>query len=87
MGIDRKQRFKAEEMNPLTRDYASDKPSRQPGASGMDVAREGYSVLDRADPRSYSGEIRNGIPAVRQVYDGPRNDEDGTVYPHGGGTG
>jgi hypothetical protein len=85
--INRKQMFKAEEMNPVSRHYASDESARQPGASGMDVAREGYSVVDRADPRSYFGKLRDGVPTVRQVFDGPREDEDGNVYPHGGGVG
>lgn len=82
--IDRKQRFKADEMNPLTRFQAADQPGRQIGGSGMELAREGYSVLDRA----HGNNLRRGVDTARPVYDDAQHSDEGELWiPRGGGVG
>jgi hypothetical protein len=69
--IERKQRFRLTEMNPEPRRHAADEPERAIGATGDRYAREGYSVLDRYNPRSAldQGE-RTGRGDLPMVTDG-----------------
>ena len=45
----------------LTRKHAADDPMRSPAADGMDEARMGYHVLDRADPGDPWNANRRGL--------------------------
>jgi hypothetical protein len=65
MAIRRDQKYRLEAKNPVDRHYRSDRPE------GMDVAREGYSVVDRTDPRFRSSEDDPAI--ARDVNDGARD--------------
>jgi hypothetical protein len=69
--MERKQRFRLTPMNPETRIHAADEPERAIGAEGERYARNGYSVLDRYNPRSFldQGE-RTGRGDLPMVQDG-----------------
>lgn len=65
MTIDRRQVYRLDEKNPLSRTSADDQPQRAIGADGDDVAHMGYSVLSRSNPRSYFPERAGIAPPVR----------------------
>lgn len=65
MAIDRVANTLLTPLNPEQRHHVNDDPARSPGASGLDVAREGCATIDRADPRGYSGQRYGLTPPVR----------------------
>lgn len=77
MPIDRKGIVRGPDHRPVPRVNAADDPSRSPGASALDVARQGYTVLDRAEPRSVFNKERLGtFEPVRERPDVPWDERD-----------
>lgn len=70
--------YRLTQQNPLPASrFPDEDASRSPGASGADVARQGYCVLDRANPRhSWDANRRGMAPPVTE--DGPDLDWDTT---------
>jgi hypothetical protein len=77
MPIDRREITRLEELNPVERHYAADRGERSPGAEGSAVARMGYEVLDRAEPRSAFDTSRRGL--TPPVHEEPNADRDQRV--------
>ena len=59
--IDRKGIVRGPDLNPVSRNHAADDPDRAIGNTGDAMARAGYQVLDRAEPRSFYGNERRGL--------------------------
>lgn len=66
--IDRKGIVRGPDLNPVSRVHAADDPDRAIGLTGDAMARAGYQVLDRANPRSYDKERRT---TTEPVHTGP----------------
>lgn len=80
MPIDRRGISRGPDLNPVERVHAADDPSRSPGASALDVARQGYTVIDRAEPRSMFNKDRRGI--TEPVHERPDVPWDEKDYGH-----
>lgn len=77
MAIDRRGIVRGPDHRPVDRINAADDPSRSPGASALDVARQGYSVIDRAEPRSmFNKERRGTTEPVNERPDVPWDERD-----------
>lgn len=63
MAIDRRGIVRGPDHRPVERNHVNDDPSRSPGASGLDVARQGFTTIDTAEPRSMFDRDRRGVAA------------------------
>ena len=81
--IDRKEIYRAQERNPISRIHADDDPTRRRGASGMDCAYQGYAVVDRFNPHeTYWNPDRLGVRTAVQVHQGARREPDEYIIGH-----
>ncbi len=76
MSIDRKGIVRGPDLNPVSRVHASDDPDRAIGRTGDAMARAGYQVLDRSEPRSFNAERRGLTTPVRERPDIPWDERD-----------
>jgi hypothetical protein len=69
MNDDRKGRYRLTAQNPVPR-RANEEANEPIGQGGMDMAEDGYVIIDRANARNRYDNDRRGIaPAVRDGYD------------------